>query len=307
MTEAAGHAAPAWVAVDWGTSNLRLWALDAAGGVIAERRSDRGMNTLDGAAAFEAALLEALAGLLPASGRVPVVICGMAGARQGWCEAPYAGVPAPPVSGRGVHPATADPRLDVTILPGLCQVAPPDVMRGEETQIAGLLADEPEFSGTVCLPGTHSKWVEIAAGQVTRFATCMSGEIFALIAERSILRHGLGAEGSEAAFLRMVSEVVARPETAPLHLFPIRAEGLLSGLDPAEASGRLSGAIIGAELAATRDYWQGRPVVLLGSAALVARYHAALIHLGAEARITDGAGLTLAGLRRARELLGDET
>ncbi|MEO1470674.1 MAG: 2-dehydro-3-deoxygalactonokinase, partial [Pseudomonadota bacterium] len=95
MTPGATIAATAWLAVDWGTTRLRAWAMDEAGRVLAERASDDGMARL-APEAFEPALL-ALVGDLLSDARVPVpvpvTICGMAGARQGWREAPYRSVP----------------------------------------------------------------------------------------------------------------------------------------------------------------------------------------------------------------------
>ena len=126
----------------------------------------------------------------------------MAGARGAWIEAPYATVPCPPRPAAFTPPPTRDPRLAVRILPGLRQDEPPDVMRGEETQIAGLLAAEPGFDGVACLPGTHTKWCHVSAGEVVSFASYMTGEIFALLASQSVLRKTVAPDGwSEPDFL----------------------------------------------------------------------------------------------------------
>ena len=191
----------------------------------------------------------------------------MAGARGGWAEAPYATVPCPPGPASFARAATRDPRLAVRILPGLRQDSPADVMRGEETQIAGLLAAEPGFEGVACLPGTHTKWVHLSAGEVVSFASYMTGEIFALLADR------LGAAqdgrrrtaGPSADFLQAVEDGIARPERVASRLFGLRAEALLHGLAPERARARLSGLLIGAELAGARPYWLGREVVLIGA------------------------------------------
>ena len=101
----------------------------------------------------------------------------------------------------------------MAVLPGLSQARPADVMRGEETQIAGLLAADPGFDGVACLPGTHTKWARVSAGEVVSFRTCMTGELFALLSERSVLRHAVGGEGfEEAAFAEALSDAIARPE-----------------------------------------------------------------------------------------------
>jgi 2-dehydro-3-deoxygalactonokinase len=288
-----------WIAVDWGTTNLRAWAVDGDR-VLAEAASDAGMAglTRDG---FEPALVELVAGWLDPSRVTDVVACGMVGARQGWIEAAYAPVPCPPLlPGAFARPAGRDPRVAVHVLPGLSQAAPPDVMRGEETQIAGLLAREPGFDGVACLPGTHSKWAQVSAGEVVSFASFMTGELFALLAGSSVLRHSVATDGwSEPDFAEAVESTLSRPERALGRLFGIRAETLLAGLPPARARGRLSGLLIGAELAAARPYWLGREVVLVGGDRLAAAYRAALALCGLEARTLDATALTLAGLTAA--------
>ena len=105
------------------------------------------------------------------------------------------------ISCASTKPPTADPRLDVHILPGLSQAEPPDVMRGEETQIAGMLAATPDFDGLVCLPGTHTKWARVSEGRVTDFRTAMTGELFALVSGHSTLS-SFTAEGWNEAMPR---------------------------------------------------------------------------------------------------------
>ena len=129
-----------FVAVDWGTSRLRAWSVGTGGVVLAHAASDEGMGGLarDG---FEPALLRLIGGWLAEGRSTPVIACGMVGARQGWIGAAYAEVPCPPLDpGRMARAARRDPRIAVHVVPGLCQRAPADVMRGEETQIAGFLA-----------------------------------------------------------------------------------------------------------------------------------------------------------------------
>ncbi|MBS0563844.1 MAG: 2-dehydro-3-deoxygalactonokinase [Proteobacteria bacterium] len=292
-----------WIAADWGTTNLRVWALDAAGRVLARATGGRGMGKLT-RADYEPALLDMVGGWLGAD-RVPVLICGMAGSRQGWAEAPYAAVPcAPLAAGRTVRPAVADGRLDVHLLPGLQQDSPADVMRGEETQIAGLLAGRPGFDGVLCLPGTHSKWVRISAGEVVSFQTAMTGELFALLSGQSVLRHGMAGEGwDEAAFAEGLGQAISRPERLAARLFAIRAEGLLHGLPPEAARSRLSGLLIGAELAGARPYWLGQEVAIVGAEGIGGAYRRALAGQGVEAVLADGEAMVLAGLGAARALM----
>ena len=287
---------PAWIAVDWGTSNLRAWAMAANGRVLAEASSEDGMGKLD-RDGLEPALLRLIGAWL--SGSPPVVACGMVGSRQGWCEAPYRTVPCPPLDlSAQVSAPAADPRLRVLIAPGLKQAQPADVMRGEETQIAGALRLMGDYDGILCLPGTHSKWVHISAGEVVSFQTYMTGEMFALLSEASVLRHGMqGAAGwDDAAFDAAVLDALSRPERLAARLFSLRAEGLIAGLAPGSARARLSGLLIGTELAAARPYWLGQKVTLIGAEKLSAAYARALAAQEVDAMRLSATDCTLAGL-----------
>ena len=284
----------AWIAADWGTSRLRVWAMDENGTALAHRVSDKGMGALD-PDAFEGALLEIVEDWLGDSGDLPIIACGMVGARQGWVEAAYAPCPGPPLAALGLTRAPAqDTRLDMRIVPGLAQPSPADVMRGEETQVAGLLAHEPDFAGILCLPGTHTKWVHIAQGRVERFTSCMTGEVFAVLSDHSILRHSVeGAEMDHAAF------TAALDEQGPLlpRLFSLRAESLLHGMHPSRTRARLSALLIGAEVDAMMPVLGD--LALLGDAGLSKLYAIALARQGIAARILDADAMTLAGLRAA--------
>ena len=159
---------PDWIAVDWGTSHLRAWAMSDGGQVLGDASSDRGMNSL-APHEFEPALLDSIAPWIDRE--THVVACGMVGSRQGWVEAPYHAVPCAPQPGGFAAPNVQDPRLRVHVIPGLKQERPADVMRGEETQIAGYLRQYPDFDGVICLPGTHGKWARISAGEIVSFRT----------------------------------------------------------------------------------------------------------------------------------------
>ncbi len=288
-----------WIAVDWGTTQLRAWALAAGGEVLHRAASTRGMGSL-AVDQFEAALLELIDGWLPFDRITEVVACGMVGARQGWREAPYAEVPcAPQTMVRVIRPEVSDARMRVSIIPGLCQRSPADVMRGEETQIAGLLAEWPDYHGLVCLPGTHSKWAEVRDGQVLRFQTLMTGELFALLSGQSVLRHGMQGDGplDLPAFEEGLRAATERPLLGAL--FGLRAEGLLEGLAPTAAWARLSGLLIGQELTGLPERWQGLPVCVIGDGEAAERYRLALATLNIAARTLGAEQVTLAGLAAA--------
>ena len=284
-----------WIAVDWGTSNLRAWAMGDVG-PLAEASSADGMGKLT-PEAFEPALLRLISPWLTAP-TTPVLACGMVGARQGWREAAYRAVPCPPVAADGVlQVATSDPRITVNIAPGLSQDRPADVMRGEEVQIAGALALIPGFDGVLCLPGTHSKWVQVSAGEVVSFQTFMTGELFALLSTQSVLRHGMAAGGwDDAAFDAGLSDAISRPDRIAARFFSLRAEALLHGLTAPKARARLSGLLIGVELAGAKPYWLGQRIMLVGAPALAANYTSALQSQGLAPEILDATACTLAGL-----------
>ena len=288
-----------WIAVDWGTSHLRAWAM-AGDAVRAEATSDDGMSRLT-KAQFEPALLRLIEPWLGAA-KVPVIACGMVGSRQGWVEAPYVTVPCRPLPEALVAAPVVDPRIDVRVVPGLRQMEPADVMRGEETQIAGFLSLTPGFDGVLCLPGTHSKWVHVSAGEVVSFRSFMTGEMFDLLSTVSVLRHTVGDGWDADAFAQAIADALSRPEAVAAKLFSIRAEALLRGLDAGTARARLSGALIGLELAGARPYWLGQNVALIGAPKLSAIYAAALAAQGVVAAVADGAAMTRAGLSAARAL-----
>lgn len=287
-----------WIAVDWGTSNLRAWAMGAHG-VQDHATSPEGMGTLK-PDQFEDALLRLITPWLT-DRPLRVVACGMVGARQGWCEAPYRGVPCRP-TGELMTIPTQDQRIIVQIVPGLSQSKPADVMRGEETQIAGVIALNPRFDGVICLPGTHSKWAHISAGEVVSFQTFMTGEMFALLSKQSVLRHGMvDGKMDMAAFDDGVAEGIARPEKIMARLFSLRAEGLLNGLGTDRAFSRLSGLLIGAELAAAKSYWLGQDLRLVGAPNLAANYARALQSMAVSAEILDDTACSIAGLTTAHK------
>ncbi len=294
-----------WVAVDWGTSNVRAWGIGADGAIVFANASERGMGKI-GRADYPD-VLDELIGTVT-SGRTDVVICGMAGARQGWLEAPYLDAPANlhELKRGAVAPAGADPRFVTHILPGVAQrtAGHEDVMRGEETQLLGLLGLRPGFAGTAILPGTHSKWVTIDEGRITRFETAMTGELYELLSTHSVLRHSLVGEttGPETAdgTTEGLAAGLARPEIVTALAFRTRAASLLAGKGADWCAGYLSGLLIGAEVAGHRNWLMGSAVPLIGSARLSKTYAQALKNIGIESFAIDAAEATIAGLKEAR-------
>jgi 2-dehydro-3-deoxygalactonokinase len=291
------NVSPAWVGVDWGTSNLRIRIMDA---------DNRPVHTIDSSAGmasllpdqFEPTLIGLLAPYLQSGRVLPVVCCGMVGARQGWSDAGYLTTPVDPARQAQAHRVKArDNRIAVVILPGVQQLTPADVMRGEETQIAGFLHHRTDFDGALCLPGTHTKWVQVEAACIVRFLTCMSGELFALLSTQSVLRHSMReSEWSDEAFAAAVDVSLANPENLVRLLFSLRAENLVNSVPGSVIRARLSGLLIGAELAATREYWSNNAVTIIGEPALTVLYRTALSRAGIVANVENGNAMTLSGL-----------
>lgn len=298
-------AAPAIVAIDWGTTRMRAWLLDAEGAALAEHRSDEGLTTAH-KLGFEPVLERCLAALHAPDG-LPVIICGMAGARQGWIEAPYVDVPTSIAAILRGAVRVPHAGRDIRIVPGLAQrsAEAPDVMRGEETQLAGSgLEDAGRY--IVCMPGTHSKWVVVVGGAVETFRTWPTGELFALLSTRSILRHSIGEQlGAVSAenpvFARSCEIALAEGGDFASRLFSIRAGSLLNGLPPEDAMATLSGLMIGSEAASARRQFlhAERSATLIASGTLATLYRRAFEIAGLEVRDIDADAAVRIGLFEA--------
>jgi 2-dehydro-3-deoxygalactonokinase len=224
---------------------------------------------------------------------LPIVACGMVGSAQGWIEAPYVRVPAD-IRTLAAHsarvPSGAGP--EILIAPGVifdAEDRPPDVMRGEEIQIAGAAAAVPSLGVHTCfvLPGTHSKWALVQEQRIVSFATYMTGELYAVLREHSILGRLVSTEpadpaAAERAFAKGL-EAARESALAELthQLFAVRTLGLTKRLPGSALADYLSGLLIGHELvsglAASRTSREaGAPLVLVGDSALCQRYARAL-------------------------------
>ncbi|MDC0983296.1 2-dehydro-3-deoxygalactonokinase [Amylibacter sp.] len=299
---------PDWIAVDWGTTHLRAWAMSNVGKILGSAISQEGMANLS-TETFEPALLKIILNWLVDGETTTVVSCGMVGSRQGWVEAPYQEVPCEPLqNAKFARVTTQDSRIAFFVVPGIKQKSPADVMRGEETQIAGLLVQEPEFDGVACLPGTHTKWVRISAGEVINFSTYLTGELFSLLSSKSTLRHSVAQTGWDAiAFKNAIYDAITKPSGIAAKLFLLRSEALISELSPETARARLSGYLIGLELDAARQYWLGQKVVIIGEEKISNTYYSALNAQGCAPEKYDVQLLTLAGISSAYlQLRGQE-
>jgi 2-dehydro-3-deoxygalactonokinase len=285
------------IAIDWGTSSLRGARLSHSGQVLESREYARGILTVP-PGQFEAVFNEHFGDWMHA----PDVLClisGMAGSRQGWQEAPYCPCPAG-FAELGQHLLWLQAHR-IAVVPGLSCMGQdalhtPDVMRGEEVQIFGALQLAGRDTATLVLPGTHSKWVQVESGRVTKFSTFMTGEVYALLSQHSILGKTLDLDGvfNQAAFLQGVDQ--SQTAGSVLHqLFAVRTLGLFERVSASVLPSYLSGLLIGEELRTQSVSAGSAPVILIGSHALTLRYTLALQHLGMACE-SRGAEATWAGL-----------
>jgi 2-dehydro-3-deoxygalactonokinase len=276
---------PALISIDWGTSSFRAYLSDAEG--IALDAISSGEGALSLAGEHEPYLVKQLSRWKSERPELPVIASGMVGSRQGWIEAPYAACPAgfaEIAAATVVAPSAA--LGGVRIVPGVATRdarGAPDVMRGEETQILGALKASGADSGLFVLPGTHCKWARVEDGRIVGFETFMTGEVFAVLKEHSVLGRmmappreggahsgfGLGLEASAA---------LERPGDLLHAIFMTRTFGLFNQVEAGELAEYLSGLLIGAEiLAGARG---AKAAILIGAPSLVERYVGAGAKLG---------------------------
>ncbi|WP_191485750.1 2-dehydro-3-deoxygalactonokinase [Pseudomonas sp. FEN] len=317
------------IALDWGTTSLRAYKLAAGGQVLEQRSLSSGIMQLPSvpriiagqmcANGFELAFDEACGDWLDAQPELAVIACGMVGSAQGWVEAAYRDTPAN-VANLGTALSTVHSLRGVAvhIVPGVIQRSRlPNVMRGEETQVLGVLQGLPAGAGAnllIGLPGSHSKWVEVADGCIVHFDTFMTGELFAVLSEHSILgrTQQRGAPFDSAAFDRGVRVALSTEgEIGPLStVFSARSLGLTGELSPTEQTDYLSGLLIGHELVALASVQRRRrrggalpSIILIGNSQLCARYSRALDACGF-AQVSQAEQATERGLWRLAEAAG---
>ena len=293
-----------WIAADWGTTHMRAWAIGEEDNVLAFRESNEGMKDLQ-QNEFEPVLLKLIESWLDDTKVTTVMACGMVGSKQGWVETPYLKTPCVPIDNQQLTIATTkDNRIKVNLVPGVMQNYSADIMRGEETQIAGFINNNPDFNGVVCLPGTHTKWVNVKEGQITSFKTFMTGELFGVISNHTLIRHSISIKGwNQAGFEAGIHEGFNNPGSIASDLFSLRAESIVNDLDRDQARSTLSGLLLGVELNGAQTFWENSNVIIIGSQLLSDNYHQGLKILGGQSQLFSLETATLSGLSFAyREL-----
>lgn len=270
------------IGIDWGTSTFRAVLMDGTGAVLDRTASAEGLLSVRDRA-FEAVLARAIAPWETA-GPLPIVASGMVTSRTGWVETPYLPCPAGPADlARALKHLETPAGRRVAFVTGLSfrdSGGEPDVMRGEETQIAGLgLAG----SRLAVMPGTHSKWVHVVDGRIAGFRTAMTGDVFAAVKDNTVLKlTTTETVDAPAAFAAAVRAGAANAGAGLLgKLFRLRAGSLMGDFPANETVERLSGLLVGAEIAEARSFVPDIPgkILIVGGEALAARYAAAFAAL----------------------------
>ena len=306
------------IGLDWGTTQLRAYRFIADGEVAESRQLPAGIQRI-GPGGFQRALDDACGDWRAASPSSPLLACGMIGSAQGWREAPYIDVPAGlDALGHALADVPIAGGATLHIVPGLIvRAALPEVLRGEETQIAGALdRSTPSPSGPdswIGLPGSHTKWVRVRGRALVQFHTFMTGEVFAALCDHTILGRTMRrpdpvdqAAFDPEAFDRGVD--VARSNHARAGvlstIFSTRTQGLVGALSPEAQSDYLSGLLIGHELVGfgALGGLGASPLQLIGSDELCRRYQRALAAFGCRATIA--ANATERGLWRIARAAG---
>ena len=281
-----------YIAVDWGSTQLRGWLI-RNGQCVETKQLPLGITRLNGRAPADV-FAEHLAPWRGAEA-LPVLMVGMIGSDAGWQAVPYLDCPAAIDAPGQQLCAVAE---GVWIIPGLKieQDGDFNVMRGEETQLLGAWQLAP--AECYVLPGTHCKWVQVANGAVRHFATAMTGELHHLLMTQSLIGKGLPVQQpDETAFERGLEKGLAQPSLIS-ELFVARAARVLGGLAATSVSDYLSGLLIGAEVATLGQRYRTSGVTLVGDPALNARYSRAMKARGMTVNSCSGDEALLSGMAR---------
>jgi 2-dehydro-3-deoxygalactonokinase len=283
----------ALIAIDWGTTHVRAYRLAADGEIVSRRSAPKGIMAIAGGD-FATALDDIVHGW---ENDRPIIMSGMIGSRQGWFEVPYLPCPVRVQDlASGVQTKRATASREVSICPGVvCRDADgvPDVMRGEEVQIFGALSISGQDTAAICLPGTHSKHAFVRNGVLTGFMTHMTGEVFALLRDHSILGRLMAPRHPDVDAFDSGVRRAQQQGGLPHHIFGVRTRALLNEVDGASLADYLSGILIGHELIDAR---LSAPVLIVGEPDLGALYQRALRHQAIETTVIAADLATTRGL-----------
>ena len=267
------------IALDWGTTSLRGYLVDVHGKILEKTSSAEGILSIPDSR-FSEALARLLDSFSKKTADCPIIASGMITSRQGWLETPYVECPVSASDlARQLQPLKTNEFGTVWFVPGVKQYQPePDIMRGEETQLAGL---GKSARTTTLLPGTHSKWVELENGLITRFTTFMTGDLYSAVRHGTILRALAATEWSAESFHEGVETGYGETRSGKgllTRLFQTRVKTILGLSQETANESYLSGLLIGTEIAeAIEDGYPGRqPLTIIGTSNLSELYATAL-------------------------------
>jgi 2-dehydro-3-deoxygalactonokinase len=239
---------PRMIAVDWGTTRLRAWLVDAEGSILEHTSADDGIASVR-PGTFPQVLRRHVGAWLARRPGLPVMMAGMVGSRNGWSEVPYAACPAGAADlAGGMLRFDLGEGAGAGIVPGLASrddAGLPDVMRGEETKLMGSGVRD----GIVVMPGTHSKWARMRAGHIAGFTSYMTGDVFGAVKDHTMAGKLAEAPADEAGFARGLATARA-PGGLTHKLFSARTLVLMGELPGTQVEPYLSGVLVGEEVAA---------------------------------------------------------
>lgn len=291
--------ADGFIGVDWGTTNRRAYLIDSSGKCLKEFGDGKGVLSLpkDG---FPAAIGE----IRDELGDKPLLLAGMVGSNRGWKDAPY--VPCPAAIDDLVAKLVWAGEREA-VVPGVSYLGDgrADVMRGEEVQVLGAVAAGlVDTNALVCHPGTHNKWMVVRQGRIQSFRTVMTGELFGLLKEHSILSDLLQGKVEDNATFRAAAHQAVFHEALPAGLFSIRASVLLGQMKAEDAASYASGLLIGTDVRIGLTVPTGAQVVVMGRPDLTRLYASALGQANREAIELDGERCFTAGIQEIAKRIG---
>jgi len=290
-----------WVALDWGTTNFRAYLMNNDD-IIDQISTQEGMKFVN-QNDFEKILIRNISAWYQKFNFKLVIASGMVGAKQGWIEVPYLECPCD-LSNLNFKTLNILGNVKVHILSGISQLKPADVIRGEETQIAGFLLNNTDFKGSICLPGTHSKWVNVDSYKIKNFSTFLTGELYEIVKNYSILKHSVRTNEFVAEIIKSAANLIfENPSLISNKLFEIRAENLLKNSDQILNNSKLIGYLLGIELSGSINYWKDKDLIIIGSSNLNNYYELILNERSNTVRLYNSNDMVLQGLSSFKKSL----
>ena len=322
-----------FIAADWGSTNLRVYlcqhhlvqdylvehhliesnpsSATEPLRVLATKSGPGVLHINEGS--FEETFFDLVADWLEVHGPLRVLLSGAVGSTVGWRDAPYLDCPVDAeqiIAGRTVFQARG---LEFLIVSGLKTQGPlgaPDLMRGEELQLLGWmrLQSKQVTEQVIILPGTHNKWVLVKNDRVETFATALTGELYSLLENHSILITEPQEEPFSADWFMQGVNLAKRLQSGQLlqALFTTRSRQVAGDLSTQQARSYLSGLLVGADILGsiglfTDQVAQLNKVVLIGDSTLTHAYQLALKSFAIEAQICDSTEIAMAGYQAIYE------